>query len=62
MEITVPTIVCQGCIDNLAKAISELDSNAVITGDVANKKLQVRSTLDIEQIKSVITSTGHRVD
>ncbi len=59
MEIVVPTIACQGCIDTLVKAITQLDKNAVVTGDVVTKKLQVNSTLDIAEIKLAIASTGH---
>jgi hypothetical protein len=59
MEILVPTIACQGCVDTLISAITKLDATAVVSGDPVSKKLQVTSTLSLNDIKQVIANAGH---
>jgi len=59
MEISVPTIACQGCVDTLVSAITKLDDTAVVQGDLVNKKLQITSTLSIDEIKQAIANAGH---
>ncbi|MFN3927529.1 MAG: copper chaperone [Pseudanabaenaceae cyanobacterium] len=60
MEISVPTIACQGCIDTLTKAIQTADPSAIVIGDVPNKKITVTSSKSLEELKVIITSTGHQ--
>jgi copper chaperone len=59
MNITVPTIACEGCIDTIIKAIHKLDATAVVNGDVASKRLSIQTQANDAEIKAAITKAGH---
>jgi len=61
MKLTIPTIVCTGCIDTIVKAIKAIDSQAQITPDLDTKTIPLQTTASIEAIRTAITNTGHQV-
>ena len=59
MNITVPTIACEGCIDTLTQAIQKLDATAVVKGDIPSKSLSIQTQASEADIKAAITNVGH---
>lgn len=59
MNITVPTIACEGCIDAISKAIHKLDATALVKGDPASKMLSIQTQVSEADIKAAITQVGH---
>ncbi|MBF2072967.1 MAG: heavy-metal-associated domain-containing protein [Synechococcales cyanobacterium C42_A2020_086] len=59
MQIKVPSIVCEGCIETLTKAVTKLDPNAKVTGDLANKTLTIDTTADVAAVKAAMVEVGH---
>jgi copper chaperone len=59
LELKVPSVVCNGCIDTVTKAIVNLDPNATVTGDLASKTFSVETQASETAIKEAIVQTGH---
>lgn len=62
LELKVPTIVCNGCVDTITKAIMEVDSSASVKADVQTKSVSVETTASEAALKEAITKTGHTVE
>jgi copper chaperone len=61
MQLTVSSIVCQGCADTITKAVKNLDGHAVVQVDVATKQVLVESQADEAAVKAAIAATGHQI-
>ena len=59
MNITVPTIACEGCIDTITKAIHQLDAAAVVKGDIPSKSLAIETQASEAEVKAAIAKVGH---
>lgn len=59
IEIKVPSIVCEGCIETLTKAVTKLDPNAKVTGDLDSKTLTIDTTADVAAVKAAMVEVGH---
>ncbi|MDW8422003.1 MAG: ATP-dependent sacrificial sulfur transferase LarE [Pseudanabaenaceae cyanobacterium SKYGB_i_bin29] len=61
MELSVPSIVCEGCVDTITKAIKNLDPQAEVTADLERKTIAVQTTASLDDLRTAITNTGHTV-
>lgn len=61
LELKVPSMVCDGCIDTITKAIKTHEPNAEVNIDLDSKKVTVDTKASEESIKQVITAAGHEV-
>ncbi len=59
MELSIPSIVCEGCVETISKAIKEIDSEAQITPNLAAKTITLQTTASLDEIRTAITKTGH---
>ncbi len=59
MELSIPSIVCEGCVETISKAIKEIDSKAQITPNLASKTISLQTTASLDEIRTAITNTGH---
>ena len=61
MTLKVPSIKCEGCGDTITKEIKVHDDQATVKVDVANKTVEVDSSMSEESVREAITVTGHEV-
>ncbi len=61
MELTVPSIMCEGCVETITKAIKNLDPQAQVSADLARKTITVQTTTSRSDICTAIANTGHTV-
>ncbi|BAU64550.1 Heavy metal transport/detoxification protein [Stanieria sp. NIES-3757] len=61
MELKVPSMVCEGCVDTVNKAILTHEPEAEVNIDLATKKVTVNTQASEESIKQIIVATGHEV-
>ncbi len=59
MELNIPTIVCEGCIETITKALKELDPQAQISANLASKTITIETTASPDAVRSAIINTGH---
>ncbi|MGK7935573.1 MAG: heavy-metal-associated domain-containing protein [Xenococcaceae cyanobacterium] len=62
IELKVPSMVCEGCVETVTKAIKTQEPNAKVNIDLDSKKVTVDTQASVESIKQVITATGHEVE
>lgn len=61
LQLTVPTMVCDGCVDNIARAIKSIDSEAQVNIDLDSKTVTVETAKSKPQVESAITEAGHEI-
>ncbi|MGE5656863.1 MAG: heavy-metal-associated domain-containing protein [Actinomycetota bacterium] len=61
LQLKVPTIVCNGCVDTITKAIKTVEDEAKVNVDLAAKTVTVEAQASEESIKQAIVATGHTV-
>ncbi|MBW4497374.1 MAG: heavy-metal-associated domain-containing protein [Oscillatoria princeps RMCB-10] len=61
LELKVPSMVCEGCVDTVTKAIKTVDSDAGVNVDLETKTVSVESPASEESIKQAIVATGHTI-
>lgn len=61
LKLKVPTIVCNGCVDTITKAIKTVEDEAKVNVDLAAKTVTVEAQASEESIKQAIVATGHTV-
>ncbi|VEP15716.1 Heavy metal transporter [Hyella patelloides LEGE 07179] len=62
LEFTVPSMVCQGCVDSVKKAIANQDTNADISINLDTKKVAVETEVTATTIQQAIVEIGHTVE
>lgn len=62
LELTVPSMVCDGCVDSVKKAIAKQDSDAKVEVNLETKKVVVETDASATAIKDSITEIGHTVN
>lgn len=60
-ELSVPTMVCQVCADNITKAIAAVDEKADIRIELVEKKVIVETRLTESSLTQAISDIGHEV-
>ncbi len=61
IELTVPSIVCDGCVSTITSSIQKQDPAAKVAADVETKQIVVETTASAESIRQAIVETGHEV-
>ncbi|MYL22228.1 heavy metal translocating P-type ATPase [Halomonas alkaliantarctica] len=56
---TVPGMSCQGCVKRMREAIQARDSDADVTGTPAEKRLDVTTTLNEDDIDKALVDAGY---
>lgn len=59
VQINIPSLMCEGCVDTVREAILKKDGNAAIDVDLASKTMLITSHLTEDLIKSAIIEVGH---
>ncbi|MGF1478240.1 MAG: heavy-metal-associated domain-containing protein [Cyanophyceae cyanobacterium] len=62
MQLKVPSIVCQGCADEITKEIKTHEPNATVNVDVEKKVVTVETGASEESIRQAIAAVGHQVE
>ncbi|MGK7944401.1 MAG: heavy-metal-associated domain-containing protein [Microcystaceae cyanobacterium] len=60
--LKVPSIACDGCAKTITEAIQSNIPSADVSVDVANKIVTIETQASEEELKKVITETGHTVE
>ncbi len=61
LELKVPSMVCEGCVETVTKAIKTVDTDAGVNVDLETKTVFVESQVSEESIKQAIVATGHTI-
>ena len=62
LKLKVPSMVCEGCVETVTKAIKTHEPNAKVDIDLDSKKVSVDTKASEESIKQVIVAAGHTVE
>lgn len=62
LKLTVPSMVCQGCVDTVKKAIAAKDADAAVSIDLDTKKVIVETEVPAVAIEQAIITVGHTVE
>ena len=62
IELKVPSMVCEGCVETLTKAIKTHEPNATVNIDLDSKQVNIDTQASVESIKQIIVATGHEVE
>lgn len=62
MQFSVPSMVCDGCVDVVTKAICSIDPNAHVVVNLETKSVVVDSSVDEATLKDAIVATGHSIE
>jgi copper chaperone CopZ len=60
--LTVPDMVCQGCVDAVAEAVRRVAPQVQIDIDLANKQVWISDGSDREQIEASVQAAGYCID
>jgi copper chaperone len=61
LTLTVPTIVCDRCVQAVTQAIQGVDVQAQVTVDLNTKVVTVETTADRAVLATAIDAAGHDV-
>lgn len=64
LVLKVPTIKCEGCIENIGRALKERKGIAQVEGNPEAKEVTVsyrQAEIDEEEIRRAIVQMGHQV-
>ncbi|MEL7039679.1 MAG: heavy-metal-associated domain-containing protein [Cyanobacteria bacterium J06592_8] len=62
LELKVPSMVCDGCVETVTKAIIGLDSDANVEIDLSTKTVKVDGKPSEDSVKEAIAAAGHTVE
>ncbi|MDJ0634508.1 MAG: heavy-metal-associated domain-containing protein [Xenococcaceae cyanobacterium MO_188.B29] len=62
IELKVPSMVCDGCVETITKAIKTHEPDAEVNIELDSKKVTVDTQASVESIKQIITAVGHEVE
>ena len=62
LQFKVPSMVCEGCVDTVTKAIKTQDSEATVKISLDDKQVNVETSLSKESVTKAITAAGHTVE
>lgn len=61
ISLTVPTIVCEHCVQSVTKAIQGVDAQAQVRVDLASKEVTIETSASVEAVTAAIDGAGHEV-
>ncbi|MED5499704.1 MAG: cation transporter, partial [Pseudomonadota bacterium] len=56
---TIPAMSCQGCVKRMREAVQAEDAKAEVSGEPADHRLQVDSTLPRDRVAQLLTAAGY---
>lgn len=62
LEMEVPNMVCNGCVETITEAIKTVDSEAKVNIDLPSKHVSVDTEASLESIEQAITAVGFEVN
>ena len=62
LELKVPSMVCDGCVETVSKSLKEVDSDAKVDADLTTKVVRVETKASAESLKKAIAAVGHTVE
>lgn len=62
LELKVPSMVCNGCVDAVTKAIKTVDGNAEVKIGLETKIVEAETEASAASIEQAITAIGHTVE
>ncbi len=62
LQLKVPSMMCEGCVETVTQAIEAKDSTATVNVDLDSKLVTVETQLSSESIQQAITAAGHTVE
>lgn len=60
-ELQVEGMSCNHCINAVTKAVQEVDAGAKVDIVLAEKKVSIASSADLQRIKSAVEEAGYPV-
>lgn len=60
-ELQVEGMSCNHCINAVTKAVQEVDSSAKVDIVLAEQKVSIASSADLQRIKSAVEEAGYPV-
>ena len=62
INLKVPSMVCEGCIDTVKQAIKTHEPKASVDINLDTKQVAVDTEASEESIRQIITAAGHTVE
>jgi copper chaperone len=62
ITLKVPTMVCDGCVETVSKAIATHEPQAKVNIDLDTKQVTVETEASETSIRQIIVATGHEVE
>ncbi|MEL6502532.1 MAG: heavy-metal-associated domain-containing protein [Cyanobacteria bacterium J06635_13] len=62
INLKVPSIVCDGCVDTVKDAIATHEPQAKVEIDLESKQVTVETEASESSIKQIIMAAGHTVE
>jgi copper chaperone len=61
VKLTVPSIMCEGCVQTVTQAIQSVDAQARVTVDLATKQVSIETTASLADLTTAIGEVGHEI-
>ena len=61
VKLTVPSILCEGCVETVTKAIQSVDAQASVRVDLATKEMSIETIASLADLTAAIDEVGHEV-
>ncbi|MGF1494999.1 MAG: heavy-metal-associated domain-containing protein [Microcoleaceae cyanobacterium] len=62
IQLKVPSMVCDGCVDTVTKAVQSIDAVEKVNVDLGTKQVTIEGQPNEDQVKQAITAAGHTVE
>jgi copper chaperone len=61
LQLTVSSMVCDGCVETVTKAVKAIDPAATVQVNLETKSVTIDTQVSETSVKDAITATGHTV-
>lgn len=61
VNLTVPSIVCEKCVQAVTKAIQGVDAQANVSVDLDTKHVTIETSASVAALTAAIDEAGHEV-
>ncbi|NJK36987.1 MAG: heavy-metal-associated domain-containing protein [Oscillatoriales cyanobacterium RM1_1_9] len=62
VQLKVPSMVCDGCVNTVTQAIKNLDSSATVEINLRTKQVMVEGKPSESEVKQAIVDVGHIIE
>lgn len=59
IELTINDMTCGGCVASITRVVKDLDPNAIVDADVANKRVKIDSVIKADTLIATIAHAGY---